>query len=89
MAEIYNLSTIEKKRVIEVWGKTNFKKDKMTGRVDIVGAWIEKVAKKLKLKSQYPKAQILEHFQKNLPKSTFFGPVTSSFTCLQFSKKFW
>ena len=44
----------QQKRVIEVWTTKNFKKDKMTGSVDIVtmAHFLLKIAKKLKLKSQ-------------------------------------
>ena len=46
MTEIFNFTTIEeKKRVLEVWAKKNVIKDKMTGRVDILGAFLRKLQK--------------------------------------------
>ena len=56
----------------------NFIKDEMTGRVDILWRIFEKIAKKLKMKSQE---------QKKVHNSTFFSPVTSVFTFLEVSQK--
>ena len=51
-------------------------------------AHFEKIEKKVKIEVTGPKKeQILEHFQINLPKTTFFGHVTSLITILQFSQK--
>ena len=79
---------IGKKRVIEVWATKNFIKDKMTGMFDLVWRILRKLKKKVKIEVTGPKKeQILEHFQINLPKTTFFGHVTSLITILQFSQK--
>ena len=47
MAEIFNFSPIEEKRVIEVWATKNFINDKMPGRFDIICFILENIAKKL------------------------------------------
>ena len=49
MAEIFNFSTIEKKRVLEVWATQNFIKDEITGGVNKIWCIFEKTAKKFKL----------------------------------------
>jgi hypothetical protein len=66
----------------------NFIKDKMNGRVDILWRIYEKIAKKLKMKSQeQKKRRFWLIYLKNVHKSTFLGPVTSILTFLQFSQK--
>ena len=55
----------------------NFIKDKMTGRVDILWCIFEKIAKKLKMKSQEQKRFFRLIYLKTFHKSTFLGPVTS------------
>ena len=64
MAEIFNLSTFRKKeeeqKVIEVWATLNFKKEKMTGTVEILCRILEKIEKKNKLnQNQEPKKHIV------------------------------
>ena len=55
MAELFNFLTIEKKTDIEVELQKKIIKGKMTGRVNIVWRIVEKMAKRLKFKSQDPK----------------------------------
>ena len=60
----------------------------MTGMFDLGWRILRKLKKKVKIEVTGPKKeQILEHFQINLPKTTFFGHVTSLITILQFSQK--
>ena len=66
--EIFNLSTIATKKMS--YKVTNFFiKDKMTERVFIVRRIFEKIARKLKLKSQYPKKH---NFNQMLTKDDVF-----------------
>ena len=55
----------------------------MTGRVDI--RIFEKIAKKLKMKSQEGKTSFLVNLSETFQKFTFLGTVTSILTFLQFS----
>ena len=58
----------------------------MSGMVDILRRIFEKIAKKLKMKSQEQK-NVVFGYLKNVHKSTFLGPVSSILTFLQFSQK--
>ena len=57
--------------VIEVLATKNVIKDKMAGRVDIFRRIFEKIAKKSKLKSKYPKKHNFKIFQEINQKRCF------------------
>ena len=74
--------------VKEVWDTKQLIKDKMTGRVDIIWRIFEKIAKKLKWKSQNPRKHnfwmVLEKFAKN----DFFCSFILNFLALFFKMRF-
>ena len=62
----------KKKRGIEVWATKKFKRDKITGRVDIIIVHLERIAKSSNWRHRTQKSKSLKSFGRNLPKNMFF-----------------
>ena len=78
MAEIFNFSTIEENKVIEVRATKKFQKRRndRKGQFSIVWRIFEIIAKKLKFKSQGPKSTHFWTFSDKFTKNNVFDPVT-------------
>ena len=83
----FSFSKVQKVKYQKVRATKNFIKDKMTGRVNIILRIFEKIAKKLKMKSQEQKNVVLVNLSENFPKIYFFGSCYFNFDFLAvFSK---